>query len=228
MRRNKDEHWMSISDLMSGLMMVFMLIAIAYMMEVDQQRQKQNEIIEEYSVIKHQIYLDLNEEFKADLLKWNAEIDESTLAITFKEPDILFSRGSDALTPQFKKVLDDFFPRYIKILSQEKYKDNIEEIRIEGHTDPYWQGAVNRKDEYEKNMVLSQSRTRTVLNYAINMPVLQDKLEWMISKITANGLSSSQPIVINGIVDDTRSRRVEFRVRTNADERLNDLQEGLR
>ena len=45
-------------------------------------------------------------------------------------------------------------------------------------------------------------------------------------KITANGLSSSQPIIINGIEDKERSRRVEFRIRTNADEKMAEL-EGM-
>lgn len=227
-RKIRDEHWMSISDLMSGLMIVFMLIAIAYMVEVDHQHQKQNEVIEEYAIVKHNIYMELYNEFEGDLPKWNAELDEKTLAITFKEPDVLFATGSDVLTPQFKVILDDFLPRYIKVLSQEKYRDSVEEIRIEGHTDPNWKGANSRQEEYEKNMNLSQLRTQTVLKYAIEMPSLQKDLEWMIAHITANGLSSSHPVISSGVVDNERSRRVEFRVRTNADEKLNNLQEGLK
>lgn len=221
--------WMSISDLMSGLMMVFMLIAIAYMMQVQSEHQKQQQIIDEYAVIKHEIYLDLYDEFKSDLPKWNAEIDEKTLAVTFKEPDVLFGVGSSALTPQFQATLNDFLPRYLKILYKDKFRDSIEEIRIEGHTDPSWYGAQTRKEEYLKNMDLSQQRTRAVLLYTLDIAAPEDKLEWMISKLTANGLSSSQPIKDeNGQIDAERSRRVEFRVRTNADEKLNNLQEGIK
>ncbi len=232
-KQNHKKHagniWMSISDLMSGLMMVFMLIAIAYMMQVQNEQQKQAQIIQDYAVIKHDIYLALYDEFESDLPKWNAEIDEKTLAITFKEPDVLFGVGSSALTPQFQATLNDFLPRYLSILYQDRFRDSIEEIRIEGHTDPFWKGAQTRKEEYLKNMDLSQQRTRAVLLYTMDRAAPSDKLEWMISKITANGLSSSQPITKpDGKIDAERSRRVEFRVRTNADERLNDLQEGLR
>lgn len=226
---NVGDHWMSISDLMSGLMMVFMLIAIAYMMQVQSEQKKQEQIIQDYAIIKHDIYLALYNEFKADLPRWNAEIDEKTLAITFKEPDVLFGVGSSELTPQFKTTLDDFLPRYLKILYQEKFRNNIEEIRIEGHTDPSWRGAVTRKEEYLRNMALSQLRTQSVLFYTMDVAAPEDKLEWMISKLTANGLSSSQPIYAEtGEVDANRSRRVEFRVRTNADEKLNNLQEGIK
>ena len=208
--KKSDDHWRSISDIMSGLMIVFMFIAVAFMMQL------QNKIIE-YTDAKNKIYNALYEEFKNDLPKWNAEIDEKTLTFRFKEPDILFSVGSDNLTWQFQQILNDFLPRYIKIISQEEYKDYVEEIRIEGHTDPFWFGATTRQEEYLNNMKLSQSRTQAVLSYAINMPALQNNLEWIITKVTANGLSSSQPIKINGQIDAKLSRRVDFRIRTTTE-----------
>ena len=121
-RKIRDEHWMSISDLMSGLMIVFMLIAIAYMVEVDHQHQKQNEVREEYAIVKHNIYVELYNEFEGDLPKWNAELDEKTLAITFKEPDVLFATGSDVLNPQFKVILDDFLAQFIIFSCSSKHK----------------------------------------------------------------------------------------------------------
>ena len=197
-------------------MIVFMFIAVAFMMQL------QNKI-NEYTDAKNKIYTALYEEFKDDLPKWNAELDEKTLTVRFKKPDILFGVGSDTLTLQFQQILNDFLPRYIKIISQEEYKNYIEEIRIEGHTDPFWAGATTRQEEYLNNMNLSQSRTQAVLRYAINMPALQNNLEWIIQLVTANGLSSSQPIKINGQVDAELSRRVDFRIRTKAEEKINEL-----
>ncbi len=221
--KKTEDHWMSISDIMSGLMIVFMFIAVTFMMEVQQEQRQKDELIYNYAVVKKEIYEALFLEFKDDLTKWNAEIDEETLTLRFKEPDILFGVGSDLLTPKFQQILNDFLPRYIAVISQEKYKDYIEEIRIEGHTDPFWAGAETRNQEYLNNMILSQARTRAVLSYAINMPYLQPNLEWIIQRITANGLSSSQPIFSNGAVDAKLSRRVDFRIRTKADEKLNEL-----
>lgn len=215
--KKSDDHWMSISDIMSGLMIVFMFIAVAFMLQL------QNKITE-YTDAKNKIYNALYEEFKNDLPKWNAEIDEKTLTFRFKEPDILFLVGSDNLTWQFQQILNDFLPRYIKIISQDEYKDYIEEIRIEGHTDPFWAGATSRQEEYLNNMKLSQSRTQAVLSYAINMPALQNNLEWIIQKVTANGLSSSQPIKINGIVNAELSRRVDFRIRTTSEKIIKNLE----
>ncbi len=163
-------HWMSISDTMSGLMIVFMFIAVAFMMQVQNEQRQKNEMIYNYAVIKKKIYSALLDEFKDDLPKWNAELEEKTLTFRFKEPDILFSVGSDLLTPKFQEILNDFLPRYIKVISQDEFKNYVEEIRIEGHTDPFWGGAKTRQQEYLNNMALSQSRTRAVLSYALNTP----------------------------------------------------------
>lgn len=225
--KKPDEHWIAISDIMSGLMIVFMFIAVAFMMQVQNSERQKNELIHDYIAVKQKIYFALYEEFEKDLPVWNAEIDEKNLIFRFKEPDILFSVGSDLLTPTFQQTLNNFLPRYVNVISRAEFKDNIEEIRIEGHTDPYWAGVVTRQQEYLNNMALSQARTRAVLSYAINMPALQNNLEWLIRRFTANGLSSSQPIILNGQVNAKLSRRVDFRIRIKADERMNELGEEI-
>ena len=156
--KKAEDHWMSISDIMSGLMIVFMFIAVTFMMEVQQEQRQKDELIYNYAVVKKEIYEALFLEFKDDLTKWNAEIDEETLTLRFKEPDILFGVGSDLLTPKFQQILNDFLPRYVAVISQEKYKDYIEEIRIEGHTDPFWAGAETRNQEYLNNMTFLQAQ----------------------------------------------------------------------
>ena len=73
-------------------------------------------------------------------------------------------------------------------------------------------------DAYFRNMELSQNRTRSVLRYILSLPAMDADKGWIKEKHTANGLSSSRPIVgNNGQEDKERSRRVEFRIRTNAE-----------
>ena len=47
-----------------------------------------------------------------------------------------------------------------------------------------------------------------------------EQINWAKNFITANGLSSSHPIIRDGVEDKSLSRRVEFRVRTNAEKQL--------
>jgi len=75
-------------------------------------------------------------------------------------------------------------------------------------------------------MKLSQDRTRNVLKYVLDIekPQIQHNIEWIKAHLTANGLSSSKLIFNpNGTQNRQASRRVEFRVRTNAEKRISEI-----
>lgn len=213
---SKEENVFSLStgDLMAGLLFIFILLLMGALLQVQEKAEQDEEIVKRYDQIKTQLYIDLQDEFKDDLTVWRATID-STLSIRFQEPSMLFDEGLDVLKPNFKVILDDFFPRYIAVLSRPQYKDNIEEIRIEGHT--------NSNGGYYSNMKLSQDRTRAVLQYCFSL-MKENDVKWLRGLVTANGLSSSHLIYTKlGDEDKNLSRRVEFRVRTNAEKQLEDI-----
>ncbi|MDP8652994.1 OmpA family protein, partial [Serratia marcescens] len=80
--QNQDnEHWVSMSDLMAGLMMVFMFISIAYMHYVRIEKEKIKEVAVAYEQAQQQLYNALNVEFSKDLPDWDAEIDKQTLEV---------------------------------------------------------------------------------------------------------------------------------------------------
>ena len=219
---SEEEHWISVSDLMAGLMVIFLFIAISYMKDIVIEKERIKQIAVTWNETQTALYADLESEFKDDLSKWGAELNEDTLAIRFKEPSVLFDSAKSDLKPQFQAILTDFFPRYIEVVGQ--YRSDIAEIRIEGHTSSKWSGATSVLDAYFKNMELSQDRTRSVLQYALDtLPTTQNR-NWVQTIITANGLSSSKPVLMaTGEEDTTQSRRVEFRVRTNAERRIVDI-----
>ncbi|MDR0385235.1 MAG: OmpA family protein [Prevotellaceae bacterium] len=221
MSEGKSENqWVSISDLMSVLMMVFLFISITYMLNVAGERDKIKEVAVTYNKLQNELYDDLMTEFKNDLGEWNANIDKRTLSFRFESPEVLFTMGSSTLQPRFKNILDSFFFRYVNILTNEKYKPDVEEIRIEGHTSSEWSFDAPDDQAYFYNMELSQDRTRKVLEYVLSDIRIEENRGWIKERLTANGLSSSKIVRINGIEDKERSRRVEFRVRTNAEKRI--------
>ena len=213
---SKDENVYSLStgDLMSGMLFIFILLLMGALLRIQENAEREEAIVKRYDQVKTQLYIDLQKEFKDDLTVWRATVD-STLCIRFQEPSMLFDEGEDKLKPKFQEILNDFFPRYIAVLSRPQYRDNIEEIRIEGHT--------NSNGGYYSNMELSQDRTRAVLQYCFGLMQEQD-VQWLRGLVTANGLSSSHLIFTrNGEEDKDLSRRVEFRVRTNAEKQLEDI-----
>lgn len=219
-----EEHWIPLSDLMTGLMFLFLLISLVYMVEIERQQSKPKDVLTTYAQTRAQLYGDLAGEFDADLPKWGAVFDKNTLSIRFYARDVLFAAGSADLKPRFKAILDEFFPRYIRILSEPKYRDIISEVRIEGYTSSLWRPGASVDESYIGNMALSQDRTRSVLSYVLGVPAVQPQKDWLMQVLTANGLSSSHLIRrANGIEDPDASQRVEFRVRTNADEQVRKL-----
>jgi outer membrane protein OmpA-like peptidoglycan-associated protein len=163
-------------------------------------------------------------EFNSDLKKWNAELRED-LTLRFNEPEVLFEAGKAEIKPRFKEILNEFFPRYLKLIMGKEYKDAVAEIRVEGHTSSDWIGLnPNSKEAYFRNMVLSQERARNTLFYIMdNVPTVKNNYSWLKSRMTANGLSSSRLVDKHGVLltskdstgkEDRRlSRRVEFRVK---------------
>lgn len=228
-RNTEDNYWASVSDLMSGLMILFLLISIAYMLNVAEGQSRVRAIAVNYKDFQLELYHDLMAEFQDDLPKWQAQIDQETLALRFLEPDVLFSSGKAELNDRFKEILNDFFPRYIRIIFSDKYRANIEEIRIEGHTSSEWGNDDITKDEaYFHNMALSQERTRSVLSYCYHLESVREYKTLMRKYITANGLSSSQPILREDNTENVAlSRRVEFRTRTNASQKITEILQQL-
>jgi outer membrane protein OmpA-like peptidoglycan-associated protein len=222
---SSQSHWIPLSDLMTGLMMIFMLLTAMYMLRVEQTTTL---IVQEHTKTKAELLRALQETFKQDLKQWDADF-LGDMTLRFNNPDVIFDTGKSELKPGFKQILDNFIPRYIEIITSDKFKSTVKEIRIEGHTSPIWSG-ISEEDAYFKNMELSQSRTRATLEYILKMPVLNNSSSWIKEHITANGLSSSKPIYkdeSNNEIDYLASQRVEFRIVTNAEDSIEKIATSL-
>ena len=216
-----EEHWIPLADLMTGLMFLFLLIALAYMVEVESQHAHAKQVATSYSQTRVTLGNDLERALGADLTKWGGALDKNSLSIRFSGRDVLFATGSADLQPRFKSILSAFFPRYLAIVSDPKYKPLITELRIEGYTSTSWKPGATLNESYIGNMALSQDRTRSVLSYVLDMPAVQPQKPWLIQVLTANGLSFSHLLTKpDGTEDADASQRVEFRIRTNADDQM--------
>jgi outer membrane protein OmpA-like peptidoglycan-associated protein len=218
-------HWIPLADLMTGLMMVFMLLTAAFMLRVEQTTTL---VVQEYKETRNDMHRALQEEFKNDLKQWDAEI-LGDMTIRFKDPTALFPTGSSALSPKFKELLREFFPRYVRLITSPKYKDTIKEIRIEGHTSAFWMTGTDSRSAYFFNMELSQARTRSALAFLLSLKEVERDQAWLLQHVTANGLSSSKPLVDASAPprDQLANQRVEFRIVTNASDRMDRIAEEL-
>ena len=218
--KSDDDVWISASDMMAGLMMIFLFIAIIYIRNIGQ-------YIDQINDVQTKLCSSLSAEFANEIDEWNMTVCEDGLVIRF-ESDGNFEKSKADLSQKFRRILAAFIPRFFETLW--KFQGQISEVRIEGHTD----SSVRRLDTplsgYLYNTRLSQDRSRNVMNFALvsmRNKKLDTQLSWSFKNLTAHGMSSSEPILVGGQEQMDRSRRVEFRIRTTARDNLDSLVRAL-
>jgi outer membrane protein OmpA-like peptidoglycan-associated protein len=247
---------LSIADAMAGMMLILLMAFLAIFLQMNALPNKSKEIAalkeqlkksegrnkseaQKYFSMKKEIYNSLLNEFSDDLKKWNARIDENTLAFILENSNNGFKAGSAEIPNELIVMLNQFVPRYIRIISP--YREHINEIRIEGHTSSEWSDNIAecidnsdacKQTAYIKNMELSQDRAMSVLNNILLMNNIENKV-WVRAKLTANGLSSSHLLcgaekklcVDSSLEQENReaSRRVEFSIRTDAETKITEI-----
>ena len=215
----ENNYWVSFSDSMTGLMVIFLFIAINYIVQVIENK-----------FVSQEIYNQLEEYFEKEIEKNDIELGpDGTLRFRPRENKMLFSIGSSSLSKDFKTSLDEFIPKYIDIVTDSNYIDYISEIRIEGHTDTIPpRNGVYKMDSYSENLSLSSERAQSVLSYLRSSESYQvlpkdvrNRLDFLF---TANGLSYSRALnsekeivytAKNKTIDNNLSRRVEFKIVTS-------------
>ena len=78
--------WMSVSDLMTGLMIIFLFVAVSYMVKV----QDNQSVLTNYVDTKKNLHEKLVSEFAGDTARWQMSIGKD-LTMKFENPTVLFA-----------------------------------------------------------------------------------------------------------------------------------------
>lgn len=219
-RNDEASIWISTTDLMSGLLVIFLFIAILMTLDASQKEIKLQEYKDMSNKANQELDRSINKAFtSSELARYNLNTGIVGHA-SFKDAEAKFDPGEATIKPEFKAELRVFLPKYIKAIYACDH-NSIKEIRIEGHTSSEWHKTTNPEEAYINNMMLSQSRTRAILNLTLEMEELKPYRKFIKSRLTANGLSSSHLIYKpDGTEDKEASRRIEFKVVANDSEIL--------
>jgi outer membrane protein OmpA-like peptidoglycan-associated protein len=257
---------------MTGLMVVFLFVAIAYISKVNNSiasledtnkdkkeiisqlndLKKKNEIleskvfkhkevVEEYVGLRKQVFEDLKKIKQRLGKRWKVEIDKD-LSVKLTDSRALFKPNTAVMKSEFTAFLDSFFPLFIKLITSEKYKGKLAEVRIEGHT-----GYINGYSAWVGNTTLSQRRSNSVLKYMLKNSAYKKlslaQKDYLNFILTSNGLAYGKAFDKNGgylyetqrgkgkpyytskEIDNVRSLRVEFRIVTSSEELVKKLLE---
>jgi len=195
---------LSISDLMSALLLIFILLLSGTLLKLAEQQelnQEQLDLISEQQRAKRSII----EQLKGEMEEFDIEIDPKTGVIRIKE-SILFDFGKANLKPEGVVFLSKFIPKYAKILlEKDEIREQIGQIIIEGHTDNI--------GTYSKNLHLSLERANSVAStiFQDSFIKFKERSEFQ-KKLSANGRSFINPIVDNKTSENRAlNRRVEFK-----------------
>jgi flagellar motor protein MotB len=223
LEEDKNNFWMSYSDLMSALLLMFVLFLMVSILdnqvtlaEKEASLEEKDRLIEEVIGVKTKIIEELVLAFQDSDLEM--EVDPQSGAIRFSG-GVFFELNSRAISTTGRNYLEQFIPQYIGILLSDQFRDEISQIIVEGHTDT--------RGGYLYNLKLSQERAFSVVE-----EVFQDEFpdfqysDYLKSVITSNGRSYSIPVLDDKEeIDADKSRRVEFKFRLKDDELIEQIQE---
>ncbi|WP_026905845.1 OmpA family protein [Paucisalibacillus globulus] len=217
-KKESDEghFWPSFTDVLTVILLCFILIFIAMMVIKSYQIEEMKRTIDQIMGVRVQLVNDLKEEFDGT----GITVDENTGAIIF-ETDILFEYDKADLKPDSYQFLDEFVPKYLDVLLNEGYEAYVAEIIIEGHTD--------RNGGYLYNLELAQDRAYSVASYILGNDFPYKNIqEHLAGKLTVNSRSYTDfRTDKNGEYSAEASRRVEFKFRLKDEEILNKTREIL-
>lgn len=225
--------WVTMTDLMLGLVIVFMLLFVfaimGYKEQADQITHQTKQISRLKKKIKtlsksEQVYLTrkFSYQIKKELEEKGLELDIDANSAQVKISNVeLFDLNSYELSESGKEYLNKFFPEYINtLLENEKVRKNLHHIVIEGHTDSHsFYGAKTQEEQFLKNMNLSIMRARSVADYLFTTNYDKKYTNDLTKLIVIEGKSFTEPVLNSENKEDyDASRRVELSLIFKADE----------
>lgn len=181
--------WLSISDLMSGLLLFFALLFIATQIEL----RKYQEALKNLPLI---VMTTIEEGVGSDAVNVDPETGDVSL-----DDKILFPEGESELKPEGKAFLNKFIPVYSKVIfSKKEFEEEIARVVIEGHTSSKGSEGANR--------ALSLERALSVADYIFSNELNFQNEERFEEKILISGRGE---IDANPTMDDPKDRKVTFR-----------------
>jgi outer membrane protein OmpA-like peptidoglycan-associated protein len=178
--------WLSIGDLMSGLLMIFALLLVVTILQLKEGEDQRIVIIQA-----------LTETLEAN--KLNVEVDKRTGDISILD-SVLFDNDSAEMKVQGITFLKQFMPLYTKVLlSSEGMAEQISYIVVEGHTSSAGSSIYN--------MNLSIQRANEV--FTTIQDLQYPNRSRLMNKLLVAGRGEAEA---NKSINDSRDRKVVFRI----------------
>jgi len=193
--------WISFSDLMSALMVLFLVVMAVTLIAVT----KSVTAVEEAKIRREKDIKEVMALIKRESLKKSVQVDEVTYKIDLGEI-VRFDSGSYAIKPEAARFLRDYVPVLLQARNSPEGLKWLRRIVVEGYTDT--------DGTYLYNLRLSQDRSRSVVCelFAVpsagEIPLTQAQLRQIQDLFLVGGYSFNTSVV----EDKAAARKVELKI----------------
>ncbi|UVO07468.1 OmpA family protein [Pectobacterium polonicum] len=206
--KDKPNEWVSISDLMSGVMAVVMLLLVMSVLQKTWSDIKHKQEMEQGANAQRAKVGEMLGNIKASL---NGTANEGLVALDVNSQKItlrdgVFNRGSACIAPQANQAFATIETQVVQFLNE----FTTGQVFIEGYTDnlPVTRPVTNFESfctVYDDNFTLSAARAREARKFIVG-----DLTPAVARRVIVAGYGDSQPIP--GVPpEDARQRRIEVR-----------------
>jgi outer membrane protein OmpA-like peptidoglycan-associated protein len=189
-------HWLTISDLMSGLAMLFALLFVVVQISLHEKTKQ----LQKYEKALKDLPLVILAAIQRDIGGGKARVDLKTGDVVIDDA-FLFGEGSDKLSPAGEDFLKKFLPSYSKvILSSPDFENLVRYIVLDGRTSSKGSDGANRE--------LSLKRYLSVSNFIFSGAISFTGKERIVKKILMAGRGE---VDARQERDDANDRKVVIR-----------------
>jgi chemotaxis protein MotB len=221
----EESYFVSMTDLMVGVIFVFVILLMAFAMSYREQEVKTTKEFEKFEVVREartQLLKDIQQTLKNHGIE--VTIDPERGAVMLPE-DVLFPSGSAQISGKGRSSLKVLATELMALLpchavppsldarcATRETSASIETVFVEGHTDNV---PVSRNSEYRDNWSLSAARSiETYQELIRQQPELDELTNAVPQKLfSVSGYGERRPIDTNeSETGKSRNRRIELRI----------------
>lgn len=201
----------SLTDLMTSLMVIFILLLLVFL----------NNRASQQAILIRDLAKDLRSEFHVNGFT-DKDIrrdpkDPGTLLFIVPDRVMTFAPNESALKPEGVTFIQSRIPELAQALAEPKYQASIESIIVEGHTDKTRPRRLAGVDGEQWNLQLSQDRSLEVVKQSLAaLDSHPDLRAFFFDKLSASGRGESDPANPD-VPDAEENRRVVFKIRIKSD-----------
>lgn len=201
-QQSGDAFTTSVSDLMAGLLSIFILALCYFMLNFQTVTNKYTGNTE----LRNQLLKDVGKDLQAQGLQVRIDTKQGVLRIP---ESVLFESGEANIKEQGQAAVSKLSQSLLKTMTQPEYREALETVFIEGHTD----NVPIHNEFFQSNWELSTQRAINTWNLMRNdVP----EFNWLVNPrgepiFSCSGYAETRPVRENGLDPNSEAGRAANR-----------------